>query len=237
MRVRGCFSRPKGVREQKSLGKTFTEESSGVGVFVCCTMFLFRTGHRPETKCPKAHTHCRWTCFVARVDTTLSCSGAIGLRKALRISFPYSVVKFSSGKNVNNVQLWHRHPSTRCDLPPSRSQRNLWFDSAFPRVIAWHWLKPFALAQNGTRWRTDRLSAQLWRRPRGYIGARTDITQQSGQTPDKEVDISHITVYVSGYTDTDATGMLSPNNVRLCGANKVGLYPADSLTRYLLHCA
>jgi hypothetical protein len=33
---------------------------------------------------------------------------------------------------------------------------------------------------------------------RGYIEARTDTTQQSGQTPDKEVEI---TVYVSGYTE------------------------------------
>ena len=44
----------------------------------------------------------------------------------------------------------------------------------------------------------------------GYIGARTDTTQQSGQTPDKEVDIIYIIVYVSGHTETDPTGMLSP---------------------------
>jgi hypothetical protein len=43
----------------------------------------------------------------------------------------------------------------------------------------------------------------------GYIGARTDTTQQSVQTPDKEVEIKNITVYVSGYTETDTTGMLS----------------------------
>jgi hypothetical protein len=36
---------------------------------------------------------------------------------------------------------------------------------------------------------------------RGYIAARTDTTQQSGQTSDKEVDIKNITVYVSGYTE------------------------------------
>jgi hypothetical protein len=47
----------------------------------------------------------------------------------------------------------------------------------------------------------------------GYIGARTDTTQQSGQTPDKEVEIKNITVYVSGYTETDTTGMLSPPTV------------------------
>jgi len=35
---------------------------------------------------------------------------------------------------------------------------------------------------------------------RGYIGARTDTIQQSGQTPDKEAEMNHIAVYVSGYT-------------------------------------
>jgi hypothetical protein len=36
----------------------------------------------------------------------------------------------------------------------------------------------------------------------GYIRARNNTTQQSGQTPDKEVEIKNITVYVSGYTET-----------------------------------
>jgi len=71
-----------------------------------------------------------------------------------------------------------------------------------------------------------------------YIRPRLHwTTQQSGQTPDMEVDISHITVYVSGYTETDPTGILSPNNGRLSGAKKVGLFRADSLARYLLQCA
>jgi hypothetical protein len=35
----------------------------------------------------------------------------------------------------------------------------------------------------------------------GYIGARTDTTQQSGQTPAKKVEIKNITVYVSDYTE------------------------------------
>ena len=47
----------------------------------------------------------------------------------------------------------------------------------------------------------------------GYIGGRNDITQQSEQTRDKELEIKKITVYVSGYTETDTTGMLSPSNV------------------------
>jgi len=36
---------------------------------------------------------------------------------------------------------------------------------------------------------------------------------RSGQTPDKEVKIKNINVYVSGYTETDTTGMLSPPTV------------------------
>jgi hypothetical protein len=47
----------------------------------------------------------------------------------------------------------------------------------------------------------------------GYIGARTDTTQQSGQTPDKEVEIKNIIVYVSCYTETDTTAMLVPPTV------------------------
>ena len=47
----------------------------------------------------------------------------------------------------------------------------------------------------------------------GYVRARNDITQQSGQTPDKEVEIKNITVYVSGYIETDTTGLLSPPTV------------------------
>jgi len=62
-------------------------------------------------------------------------------------------------------------------------------------------------------------------------------TQQSGQTPDKEVDINHITFYVRVYTETDPTGMLSPNNGRPSSANKVGLFRADSLARPLMQCA
>jgi len=64
-----------------------------------------------------------------------------------------------------------------------------------------------------------------WRPPNLLFNV-TETTQQSGQTPDKEVDINHITVYVSGYTETDTTGMLSPNNGRLSGSNIVGLFPA-----------
>jgi hypothetical protein len=47
----------------------------------------------------------------------------------------------------------------------------------------------------------------------GYVGARSDTTQQSGQTPDKEVEIKNVPVYVSGYTETDTNGILSPPTV------------------------
>jgi hypothetical protein len=68
---------------------------------------------------------------------------------------------------------------------------------------------------------------------RVYIGARTDTTQLSRQTSDKEVDINHMIVYVSSYTETDPIGTLSPNNSRLFGANKVGLFGVESLIGYL----
>jgi hypothetical protein len=43
---------------------------------------------------------------------------------------------------------------------------------------------------------------------RGYIEVGTDTTQQSGQTPDIEVEIKNIIVYVSGYTETpDSRGI------------------------------
>jgi len=61
-----------------------------------------------------------------------------------------------------------------------------------------------------------------------------ETTQQSGQTADKEVDINHITVYISGYSETDTTGMLSPSNGRLSSANEVSLFRADSLARHIL---
>ena len=47
----------------------------------------------------------------------------------------------------------------------------------------------------------------------GRTTLEPETTQQSGQTPAKEVEIKNITVYVSGYTETDTTGMLSPPTV------------------------
>jgi len=55
----------------------------------------------------------------------------------------------------------------------------------------------------------------------GYTGARTDTTQQSGQTPDKEVNINHFIAYGSGWTEPDPTGVLSSSNPRCLAQQKV----------------
>jgi hypothetical protein len=47
----------------------------------------------------------------------------------------------------------------------------------------------------------------------GYIGTRTDTTRQSGQNLDQKVEIKNMTLYVSGYTEPDPTGMSSPPTV------------------------
>jgi hypothetical protein len=53
----------------------------------------------------------------------------------------------------------------------------------------------------GTQTRNPRKRApQTHALDRGYTEARTNTTQQSGQTPDKEVEIKKITVYVNGDT-------------------------------------
>jgi DNA-binding sugar fermentation-stimulating protein len=52
-------------------------------------------------------------------------------------------------------------------------------------------------------------------KPTAYNEARTDTTQQSGQTPDKKVEIKNITVSVIGYigarTDTTQQSGQTPN--------------------------
>ena len=62
------------------------------------------------------------------------------------------------------------------------------------------------------RFRSLSVTFQQPRRLRhGHTRASNDTTQQSGQTPDKELEIKkNITVYVSCYAETDTTGMLSP---------------------------
>ena len=49
--------------------------------------------------------------------------------------------------------------------------------------------------------------------------------------------MTHDTVYFSGYTETDTTGMLSPKNGRPFGASKVGLLLANILASQLIQCA
>ena len=70
----------------------------------------------------------------------------------------------------------------------------------------------------------------------GHIGARTDTTQQSGQTPDKEVEVKKKTLLFM------LAATLKPIRLecylpRLSAANKLSLFRADSLARYLLQCA
>jgi hypothetical protein len=55
---------------------------------------------------------------------------------------------------------------------------------------------------------------------RGYTGARTNTTKQSGQTPHKEVQANHCVPYCSGYTESDSFGVVSPNNSLLPGPTK-----------------
>ena len=66
-----------------------------------------------------------------------------------------------------------------------------------------------------------------------YTGGRNDTTQQLVVTPDKEAELKNITVYVSCYTETDTTGMLSPPTVW----RQQSLFRADILVRYLLQYA
>ena len=68
----------------------------------------------------------------------------------------------------------------------------------------------------------------------GYIGARNDTTQQSGQTPDNEVEIKTLLFMLVA---TQKPIRLECYLPRLSGANKVSLFRADSLARYLLQCA
>jgi len=56
-----------------------------------------------------------------------------------------------------------------------------------------------------------RVTCRLWLR---LHWSQKRQTQQSEQTPHKELELKNITVYVSGYNETDTTGMLSPPKVR-----------------------
>ena len=73
---------------------------------------------------------------------------------------------------------------------------------AWSHVTGWSHTPSHKAMERGDGLTACRLNSDVGR---DYIGARTDTTQRSGQTPDKEVDINHITVYVSSYTETDTT--------------------------------
>jgi hypothetical protein len=67
----------------------------------------------------------------------------------------------------------------------------------------------------------------------GYIEARTDTTQQSGQTPDKEAEKgSRNLLFMLAATLIQIR--LECYLPQLSGAKKVSLFRADSLPRYLL---
>ena len=71
----------------------------------------------------------------------------------------------------------------------------------------------------------------------------TETTQhnKSGQTPDTEVEIKNSTVYVSGYTETDTTGMLSSRTVwrqqsEFVSSRQSGQIPAAVRTGFECRC-
>ena len=73
----------------------------------------------------------------------------------------------------------------------------------------------------------------------GYIGARTDTTQQSGQTPDKEVAIKpHYCLCQRIHRKPIRLECYLPTTAEcLAPTERVCLFRDDSLARYLLQCA
>jgi hypothetical protein len=96
-------------------------------------------------------------------------------------------------------------------------------------IYAPHWnSNPQSQQANGLR------STSTYALGYGYIEARPDTTQQSGQTPDKEVEIKNITVCQRLHWNRYDWNVISPD----CLAHYKGsLFRADSLARYLLQCA
>jgi len=111
----------------------------------------------------------------------------------------------------------------------------------------------------GNRWCHVQNNSLLWIKKRtlttfvalgrGHIGARNDTTQQSGQTPDKQVDISHCLCELLCWNRScwnvvsQQRPTVWPNkNVvsqqrPTVWPNKVGLFRADSLAKHLLQFA
>jgi hypothetical protein len=71
---------------------------------------------------------------------------------------------------------------------------------------------------------------------RDYTETRTDTTQQSGQTPDKEVDIRNITVYISDFNMLGGSvHTLKENAEALVVATKeIGLEVNADKTNYMV---
>jgi len=53
------------------------------------------------------------------------------------------------------------------------------------------------------------------KQPQTYSYSGNDTAQHSGQTPNKEVEISHFIAYGSGCIETNPTEVLSHNNSRI----------------------
>ena len=80
---------------------------------------------------------------------------------------------------------------------------------------------PDSLDRLKTVWTDSRQTGQT---PDSLDRLQTVLTdsRQTGQTPDKEIEIENLTFHVSGYTENDTTGMLSP--------------PTWSVTKIILRC-
>ena len=64
---------------------------------------------------------------------------------------------------------------------------------------------------------------------KGIATLQPETQHKSGQTPNKEAVIRNITVYVSGYTETDTTGMLSPPTVWRQQSEFVSSWPCGQI--------
>jgi hypothetical protein len=115
----------------------------------------------------------------------------------------------------NNKQQEHQH--SFIEFPK--------ISSILYRIIRWYDLQELLL------WIKKRILTPF-ALDRSYIGTRTDTTQQSGQTPDKEVDITHVTVCQLLHWNRSDWNVVSQQQPTVW-PNKEGLFRADSLARQL----
>jgi len=151
-------------------------------------------------------------CFLKRKIncTNTFCSTSL-YRKSLKTYEIIFLWSFQSESLYNVSEMW----ATRAILLILIMDQK-WMNNWIPPLEVWCIGVSFSL-QCCRKMATSRCESAMLELPErhycylgyGYIAARTDTTQQSGQTPDKEVEIKNITVYVSGYSETDTTGMLS----------------------------